>query len=184
MTTDPTTITLQIYQFCNCYGCIKKVEKALGKVGGVKLLKMYPDEGKFKISTTTPPEVIKHYVQQAFPFKKIILLQKINHSHPVSVLDVGGIAKALSTVPQVAGVASVEFIVRVNFSNPHNQSTRPGLPHTHLGYRGGHLDYAAAAPSSSSYTPVSPSAPPMPTNPDQAYEYPPECYAYDKNHRP
>ncbi|KAJ0705071.1 hypothetical protein HanPI659440_Chr14g0569541 [Helianthus annuus] len=68
------TIALQINQFPNREGSIKKVKKALGvgKLDDVKLLEMDPEMGLFIISTTRDPDAIKHAIEIPFPEKKII----------------------------------------------------------------------------------------------------------------
>ncbi|KAJ0465743.1 hypothetical protein HanRHA438_Chr14g0675591 [Helianthus annuus] len=68
------TIALQIDQFPNREGSIKKVKKALGvgKLDDVKLLEMDPEMGLFIISTTRDPDAIKRAIEIPFPEKKII----------------------------------------------------------------------------------------------------------------
>ncbi|KAJ9540067.1 hypothetical protein OSB04_026573 [Centaurea solstitialis] len=60
----PRVIDLQINQFCNCDGCIRRVKTMLEDVGGVELLSMDPETGKLTVSTAKHPQVIQFALQR------------------------------------------------------------------------------------------------------------------------
>ncbi|KAI3799829.1 hypothetical protein L1987_35133 [Smallanthus sonchifolius] len=203
--TAPMRITLQIDPFCNCKGCIRKVKKALSKLGDVKLLAMGLDIETFTILTTNHPEEIKYALKHVFPKKNIILSQETDHPYPLHVPHVNDIATALVTMSQVKGLESMEFTqsntFKFNFTNRHNHSTLSSLLptlHNIRGYNGNVPPEHAPPPPQTS---IRPSAPPILTTPDLVYGYPwpsappspktrhqvygyphPEFYGYNKNH--
>ncbi|KAC9644522.1 hypothetical protein R6Q59_008913 [Mikania micrantha] len=185
----PMTITVQIDQFCNCEGCIKKVKKAVGKPNDVKFLAMDPDMGKFRILTTVDPNTIKRNLNNMFSKKNIIVSQEINHPYPlnpyplnpypVHVPDVGAIAKALVTMSQVKGLDSVEYTqsntFKLNFTKP-TLSSRPPTVQYLGSSNGDHPEDAPPLPlpPPPPQTNIRPSAPPIPTTPYLVYGYPPK----------
>ncbi|CAH1424434.1 unnamed protein product [Lactuca virosa] len=146
----PKTIILQIDQFCNCDGCIQKVKNTFCELGGVKLLEMNPEIGKFIISTTKHSDVIKYALERTFSKKKVILFENpkhpcqppihnhqnviINHNHiyqvPSSITtNAYDVAKVLATTTHAKGLQSVEIThMKLNFNNFEN---RPSLRSRH-----------------------------------------------------
>ncbi|KAI3793344.1 hypothetical protein L1987_35961 [Smallanthus sonchifolius] len=152
--TTPMTITLQIDQFCNCKGCIRKVKKTLSKLGDVKLLAMGVDIGTFTILTTNHPKEIKYTLKHVFPKKNIILSPETDHPFPQHLPRVNDIATALATMSQVKGLESMEFTqstsFKFKFSNRHNRSTLSSLPPTLHNIRGSNgvpLEHAPPPPT-------------------------------------
>ncbi|KAL4576249.1 hypothetical protein LXL04_012340 [Taraxacum kok-saghyz] len=142
-----TTIVLQIDEFCNCEGCIQKVKKTFYELGGVKLLKMDPEIGKFTISTARQANTIKYALECTFSKKNVVIFE--NHrqaSQPPSIhnhqnvtinnynhiyqaptpctTNVYDVAKALAT-SHAKGLQSVEIThMKFNFNNYEDRPTR------------------------------------------------------------
>ncbi|KAI3721168.1 hypothetical protein L2E82_32174 [Cichorium intybus] len=144
--TTSKTIVLQIDQFCNCEGHVQQVKDTFCALGGVKLLKMDPEIGKFTISTTKHPDAIKYALERAFSKKKVILFENpkhqsqprsihnhqnviINNNHiyqvtPPRTTNFDDMARALATISHVQGLQSVEITnMKLNFNNSEDRPT-------------------------------------------------------------
>ncbi|KAL7614992.1 uncharacterized protein LOC111905734 [Lactuca sativa] len=203
MTTTPMTIVLQIDPFCNCEGHIHQVKKTLRDIGGVKLLAMNPEMGKFTILTAKHPEVIKFAFTQTFRKKNIILslehpnqlpgfnnpdnLMNISRQTPVSfatplgTADVHDIAKAFVTMSHAKGLKAMEFTqsntIKMNFTNRDNDqpsTSRSSLIHNvRDDHDGVHVKYDGFE-----YGPPLPPPPPNTTKPSAPLIPTTENYVY------
>ncbi|GKD86812.1 heavy metal-associated domain, HMA containing protein, partial [Tanacetum coccineum] len=161
------TINLRIVNFHNCYGCTRKVRKALRKIGGVELVAFDPENGNALVASAELPEVIR-YALEAKIKKKVILVSQEVVMPMNQTFD-----------PQGLGLDSVEYsnMVRLNF----NHRDRPFRPQSrgnnHFHMEDVNYEYAnpQPLPQAPTWASTEPSAPPMPSSEDEiAYGYPPE----------
>nr|GEZ44073.1 hypothetical protein [Tanacetum cinerariifolium] len=171
------TINLRIVNFHNCYGCTRKIQKALRKIGGVELVEFDPENGNAIVASALLPEVIR-YALEAKIKKKVILVSQEVIMPMNQTFD-----------PQGLGLNSVEYsnMVRRNF----NHRDRPYRPQSG-GNNGFHMEdvnyeYAnpQPLPRSSPWASTEPSAPPMPSSEEEVvYGCQPQHYGYSttRNH--
>ncbi|GJV59693.1 heavy metal-associated domain, HMA containing protein [Tanacetum coccineum] len=175
------TINLKIVNFHNCYGCTRKVRKALRKIGGVELVAFDPENGNAIVASAELPEVIRYALEAKIKKKVILVSQEV--TLPINqTFD-----------PQGLGLDSVDItysnIVRLDFNY---RDEPPVFRPQSRGNNGFHMEdvnYEYANPQPLPQAPprasTEPSAPPMPSSEDEVvYGYPPEHYGYSttRNH--